>query len=343
MKSPTSKTINVSIIGLGYWGPNYLRIFNKLKKGKIRYCCDLDKTNLNKLKDLYSITKITTDYKEVAEDSITDAVVISTPLNMHYEIAKYCLERGKHVLIEKPFVPTFRQGKELMKIAEKNDLIIMVGHVYKYHPGIKRLKEIMKEKLGTIYYISAVRVGLGPIRKHASVLWDLTIHDISIATYLLDSLPIEIIATGESHIQKKIEDVIFLTLSFPNHILYNIHASWIAPEKIRKITVVGSEGMAVFDDVNKTEMLKVYERKVDKRLLDSTPEYSDHQSIVRFGDIYIPSIDQSEPLENQALHYLECILKNKRPLTDAHDGLNIVKLLEAAEKSLKIKRGVKCQ
>lgn len=342
MKALTSQMINVSIIGLGYWGPNYLRIFNKLKKSKIRCCCDLDERNLNKIKGLYSVVKTTKDYRKVAEDSNTDAVVIITPLNTHYEIAKYCLEKGKHVLIEKPFTSTFKQGKELMKIAENNDLILMVGHVYKYHPGIRRLKEIMKEKLGVIYYISAVRVGLGPIRKHANVLWDLATHDISIATYLLDSLPIEVIASGESHIQKDIEDVIFLTLTFPKDVLYNIHASWIAPEKIRKTTVVGSNGMAVLDDVNKAEMLKIYERKVDKRLLDSTPEYSDHQSIVRFGNIYIPNIEQSEPLENQAFHFLDCILKKKRPFTDAQDGVNVVKILEAAEKSLKIKRRVRC-
>jgi len=336
--------VNIAVIGCGYWGPNYVRIFNELKESKVICCCDLDKNNLNKMKGLYPFVTTTEDYKKIAKDPNIDGIVITTPLNAHYEIAKFCLERKKHVLIEKPFTSNSKQGEELMQIAKDNNLILMVGHVYEYNSGIRKLKEIMKEKLGKIYYINAERVGLGPIRKHANVLWDLATHDISIALFLLGTLPKEVTAMGGSYIQENIEDLVFVSLKFPNGVIYNINASWIAPEKVRKTTVIGSKGMAVFDDVNKSEMLKVYEREIDKNSLNSTPKYTDHQSIVIMGDIYIPKIEHSEPLKNLTKHFLECITENKTPLTDAQDGLNVIRVLEAAEESLKNNgKVVRCQ
>lgn len=328
--------VNISVIGYGYWGPNYVRIFNELKGGKVIYCCDLNEENLAKAKRLYPTIKTTRDYKEVAKDPNTDSVVVTAPLNTHYEIAKCCLENGKHVLIEKPFTSSSKDGEELMKIAGEKNLVLMAGHVYEYNPGIRKLKEIVKDgKLGDLYYMSTERVGLGPIRKYASALWDLATHDVSIALYLLGELPEKVTAEGESYIQEGVPDLVFLTLKFPSGVLCNIHASWIAPEKIRKVTLVGSKGMAVFDDVNKSEGLKIYEREIDRSLLDSTPAYTDHQTIVRIGNIYIPKVEQSEPLKNQCEHFLECITKNKKPLSDARDGLNVVRVLEAAEKSLR--------
>lgn len=331
--------VSVGVIGCGYWGPNYVRIFNELKGSKVSYCSDLEEENLSKVKHLYPAIKTTKDYKNVARDGNTDSIVVTTPLNTHYKIAKYCLENGKHVLIEKPFTSSTKEGAELKKIAEKNDLVLMVGHVYEYNPGIRKLKEIMASgKLGSIYYLSAERVGLGPIRKYASALWDLATHDISVALYLLGESPRKISAEGESYIQKGVADLVFLTLKFPKGVLCNIHASWIAPEKIRKINVVGSKGMAVFDDVNKSEMLKIYEREIDVSLLNSTPKYTDHQTIVRVGNVYTPKVDQSEPLKNQCEHFLECITNHQKPLTDARDGMNVVRVLEAAEKSLMERR-----
>lgn len=328
--------INVSIIGLGYWGPNYLRIFNELPQSKVRYCCDLDTTNLNKIKKEYPNVKITQDYKKVAQDSYTDAIVIATPLDTHYTIAKCCLEHKKHILVEKPFTSNYLEGKKLIKLTEKNSLVLMVGHVYKYNAGIKKLKELMESgKLGDVYYIREERIGLGPIRKYASALWDLATHDISIALYLTDSFPTEIVAQGEFYLQKNIEDLVFLTLKFPKNIMCTIYATWIAPEKIRKITIVGSKAMAIFDDTNKQKMIQVYERELDAKLINSTPKYSDHQNIINIGKVYIPEVEKSEPLKNQAQHFLECILEHKQPITGGEDGINVVKVLNLAEKSLK--------
>ncbi len=328
--------VNVGVVGCGYWGPNYVRIFTGLKNSTVTCCCDLDEKNLDKIKHFYPSMKITKDYIDIATDPDIDSVVVTTPLTTHYEIAKSCLDNRKHVLIEKPFTSNSKEANELMTIAEEKKLVLMPGHVYNYHPGVRKLREILeKGELGDLYYISSERVGLGPIRKHASALWDLATHDICIAIYLLGLLPKEVTAEGESYIQKGVEDIVFLSLRFPKGIFCNMHATWIAPEKIRKTTVVGSKGMAVFDDVSKSEMIKIYEREVDRGLLDSTPEYVDHQSILRMGGIRIPKLEQSEPLKNLCEHFLDCVLNQKKPLTDARSGMEVVKVLEAAEAYLR--------
>lgn len=346
VKKEKSKQFKTAIIGLGYWGPNYARIFNELETTELYYCCDLEEKNLERIKNLYPRVKTTRDYNEIAKNPEIDAIVITTPLNTHYQIAKCFLENKKHVLVEKPFTSNSKEGRVLMKIAAKNGLVLMVGHVFEYNPGIIALRKLIREgELGKLHYLSAERVGLGPIRKHASALWDLATHDISIALYLLGGLPKEVTAEGACYIQKKVDDIVILSLRFANGVLCNILASWIAPEKIRKITVVGSKGMAIFDDVNKSEVLKIYEREIDGSLLNSTPDYIDHQAIINIGDIRIPRIKDSEPLKNQVEHFLECIVENKQPMTDAQDGINVIKVLEAAEKSLKSKskRKVKCR
>lgn len=326
--------LNFALIGCGYWGPNYARILNELKETNLICCCDVDKEKLKKMKHLYPSITINEDYKDVAKRKDIDAVIIVTPLNTHYEIAKEFLKKGKHVLLEKPFTRTIKEGEKLKKLAEKNKLKLMVGHVYIYNPGVRKLKEELKS-VGEVYYIFAERMGLGPIRKHANALWDLAIHDISILLYILEEFPKKVIAIGGAYLQKNIEDMVHLTLKFPSGIIGNINVSWLAPEKIRKVTVVGEKRMIVFDDVNKSEMIKIYEREIDKKLLDSTPEYVDHQLIVKVGDVHIPRIDQSEPLKNQVKHFIECIEKNKKPLSDAENGINVLKILIKAEKYLK--------
>ena len=328
--------INIILVGLGYWGPNYLRVFRELAKCNIRYCCDLDINKLKGIKEKYPGIKITKNYKVISQDFKIDAAVIATPLASHYKIAKYFLEHKKHVLIEKPLTLTSEEAEELISIAKKNKLVLMVGHVYKHNPAIVTLREIIKaKKLGKIYYLKAERMGLGPIRKQASALWDLATHEIYIALYLLGRMPLSVYAHGGSYIQKGIEDFVDLNLIFPDNISCTIYASWFAPEKIRRMTIVGSKGMATFDDLDKAEMLKVYKTEINKTLLYSTPEYIDHQNIIDIGDTHIPNIKQSEPLKNQAKCFLECIKNDTQPINDGNDGLNIVKILETAQKSLK--------
>ena len=328
--------INIALIGCGYWGPNYIRVFNSLSQCRVSHCCDLDDSKLDRMKKLYPEIKAVKDYKAIASEDRIRAVVIATPLNTHYKIAKYFLEHDKHILVEKPLTLTSKETRDLISIAKRKKLILMVGHVYEYNPGIVALKDLIKKgTLGKVYYMKSERMGLGPIRKQANALWDLATHDISVALYLLEGFPIKIFAQGGRYIQDNIEDFVDLTLRFKNNVFCSIYASWLAPEKVRKLTVVGSRAMAVFDDVNKSEMLKVYERKINKGLLDSTPEYNDHQNIVDVGDVYISSVEQSEPMKNQAEDFLGSIFENKQPKADGNDGLRVVKILECAQKYLK--------
>jgi len=293
---------------------------------------------------MYPSIDVTDDYRKIANDREVEGVIIATPLNTHYNIAKSFLKGGKHVLVEKPFTKTYVEGKDLIEIAQRMGLVLMVGHVYEFNSGIIALKEIIKKgDLGKIYYIKAERLGLGPIRKHASALWDLATHDISIVLYLLEDFPVEVYTNGGAYIQKDIEDFVNLNLKFRNNINCNINATWFAPEKVRKLIVVGSKAMVVFDDINKAEMLKIYKREVNGNLLNTTPTYYDHQNIITMGDIYIPNIKQSEPLKNQVLHFLDCIINSKKPVTDGQDGINVIKVLELAQKSIKDKRVVKCR
>lgn len=330
------KNMNIALIGCGYWGPNYIRVFNGLPQCRVSHCCDLDEGKLDKIKKLYPDIKAVKDYKALAVEDAIDAVVIATPLKTHYKIASHFLENGKHLLVEKPLTLTSSEAKDLIKLAKQKKSVLMVGHVYEYNPGILALKKIMEEgKLGTVYYIKAERMGLGPIRKHANALWDLATHDISIALYLLGKLPLKVFAQGGRYIQENIEDFVDLSLQFPDNVFCSIYASWLAPEKIRKLIVVGSKAMAVFDDVNKSEMLKIYEREIDKSLLDSTPAYNDHQNIVNAGKIYTVDVKQTEPMKNQAQEFIRCMSEGKQPRTDGRDGLNVVNILENAQKFLK--------
>jgi len=338
------KTTRIGVIGCGYWGPNYVRILNEMNESKVACCSDLEEKNLARIRKLYRSIRTMRDYRDIARSPDVDAVIVTTPLESHYEITKICLRNEKHVLVEKPFTATLAQGRELVRIADKKRLCLMVGHVYEYHPGIVKLKELIKKrKLGILYYVHAERVGLGPIRRHANALWDLATHDIAISLFILGEYPDSVSCVGGSYIQERVDDVVFLSLTFPSKVIYNIHTTWVAPEKIRKVTVVGSEGMAVFDDVNKSEMLKIYEREIDKGLIDSTPEYSDHLAIVSIGDIHIPRVALSEPLNNQVRHFIECVTSGRKPLTDGRSGLRVLRILEAAERSIRAGRKVDCR
>jgi len=332
--------LNLSVVGLGYWGPNYLRVFKELDMVALKICCDLDKNNLKKINELYPDIELTSNYLEVVRDSNVDAVVITTPLSAHYKIAVACLNSGKHILIEKPFVSDSREAIELIELAEQKNLILAVGHIFEHNQGVIKLKEIIKSEIGEIYYLYSERSGLGPIRKQANVLWDLATHDIYIDICLLERLPDTVFCKGMHYIQDGVEDIIFLSMQFYNNIIFNVYASWIAPEKTRKITAVGSNCMVVYDDVSKSEKIKIYDRKLDKTLIDSTPAYHDHQMVVRMGNVRIPKVVQSEPLKNLVLDFIDSIINKRKPLVDGHSGLGVVKVLEAAERSLNHKYGV---
>jgi len=330
----TRKKIRIGLIGLGYWGPNYARIFNELDQSDLIICCDLEERNLEKIKKIYPRVETVSNYKKLIDWQL-EAVFITTPPETHYQIAKFFLENKINVFLEKPFVSNYQEGESLRRIAKKNKLTLMVGHVYEFNPTIIKVKEILdKNQLGEVYYVYAQRLGLGPIRKQANALWDLATHDISVALNLFERFPRKVFALGGSYIQKNVEDIVFLSLTFGKNLIFNIQVTWIAPEKIRKTIIVGSKGMLMIDDVNKNESLKFFDHKINRKMLNQSSSYCDHQQVINLGDVTIPQIEQTEPLKNQVLHFFDCLINKKEPLTGADSGLAIVKVLELAEKSL---------
>ncbi len=324
--------IRIAVIGVGYWGPNFVRIMDELPQVQLVYVCDKEAKRFERLSVLYPHLTFTTDVKGVIEDANVDAVVVATGSDSHYEVGLSCLEHGKHVLIEKPLALNSADAARLVEEAQRRKRVLLVGHLLRYHRGIERLKAYIDEGyLGKILYIYTTRVNLGRIRKEESALWSFATHDVSVVNFLVGMQPELVTATGQSYLRKGVHDVVFVTLYYQGDVMAHLHVSWLDPHKIRKITIVGDKRMAVLDDMETTEKLRIYDKGVD-----FTPSYGDYaESLsVRIGDIYIPKIDMVEPLKVECQHFLDCIEKGAKPLTDGQHGLQVLRVLEAAEKSL---------
>lgn len=330
--SPKPRTITVGIIGAGYWGPNLVRNFATLPQCQLKVVCDQDRQALDRLRPLYPQLHFSLDWREVCRPEI-QAVVIATPASTHYEMALKALKKDKDVFVEKPLASTVVEAEALCTEAEKRGRVLMVGHLMLFHPAMVRLKElIQKGELGEIFYLYFRRVNLGKIRKNENALLSFAPHDISAALYLLDSEPTEVWARGEAYIQPEVEDVVFLSISFPDKVMAHIHVSWLDPHKRRELTVVGSKKMAVFDDISTTEPIRVY----DKGVLAPGTYLSYGDSLgIRTGDIWIPKVEMQEPLRLECLHFLDCVERRKRPLADGLHGIQVVRVLEKAQLSLK--------
>lgn len=325
--------VRVAVVGTGYWGPNFVRIMDELPESELVWVCDRDSNQFQRLAVLYPHLRFTDDLRRIIEDASVDAVVVSTGSESHYEVAKACLESGKHVLVEKPLALNSKDALELIEIAQNTNKVLMVGHLLRYHKGIQKLKEYIDNgQLGRLLYVYTTRVNLGRIRKDENALWSLGTHDVSVVTYLVGSKPLSVTAAGQSYVRKGIHDVVFVTLHFPDDVMAHLHVSWLDPHKVRKITVVGDKKMAVLDDMETTEKLRIYDKGVDY-----APSYGDYaESLsIRIGDIYIPKIDMVEPLKVECKHFLECVVNGQTPITDGRYGLAVIRILEAAEKSLK--------
>ncbi len=325
--------VRVAVVGAGYWGPNFVRIMDELPGATLVAVCDKDETKLEKLRHIHPTLHLTSDLDSLLEDESIEAVVLATNSGTHYELTRRSLLAGKHVLVEKPLALNSAQAEELVELADKQGRVLLVGHLLRYHKGVEKLKEYIDQNvLGRILYIYTTRVNLGRIRKEESALWSFATHDISVVVYLIGQDPEYVTATGQSYVRKGIHDVVFVTLHFPGEVMAHLHVSWLDPHKIRKITVVGDQKMAVLDDMQATEKLRIYDKGVNY-----TPSYGDYgESLsIRIGDIHIPKLDMVEPLKVECQHFLDCILRGTRPLTDGRSGLRVIKILEAAEESLR--------
>jgi len=333
-KSMAEDTLNVVVVGAGYWGKNLIRNFATAKRCNLKYVCDLDEKLLAEQKKNYPFIETSTNIDEVMSDEQVDAVVIATDVPTHFRIAQKSLEAGKHTYVEKPLASKAGDARALVGLSKEKGVKLMVGHLLEYHPAVNYLKEtIDKGKIGQSYYMYTQRVNLGIVRQNENAWWSLAPHDISVICYLLGSEPVSVAAHGQCYLQKDIEDVVFATIKFADGKVANVHCSWLDPHKIRKMTVVGSEKMVTFDDMEATEKIRMYDKGAAIKH-DITTSYADIISL-RFGDIVIPEVPGGEPLALECEHFIDCVLDGKAIRSDGVDGLRVVQVLEAGQKSLK--------
>jgi len=323
--------INIAVVGAGAWGRNHIRVFSEMPHVRLKYICDSDSAKLSSIQKSFPQSKAVRDMNLILQDPEIKGIVIASSAISHYPLAKESLLAGKDVLVEKPMAMRSEEAKEMVEIAEKNRNILMVGHLLVYHPVVDRLREMVRSgAMGKIYYIYTQRVNLGVIRQDENALWSFAPHDLSVILYLIDEEPVAVTAQGESYIQKGIEDVVFVSLRFSDGKMANIHLSWLDPHKLRKVTIVGSEKMVVFDDMESSEKLKIYDKGIKNLSYDTYGEYLS----LRFGDITIPSVKMVEPLKTEAEHFIQCIESRKEPKTGGRDGLRVINILMAAQQSL---------
>jgi len=334
------KEINAGIIGCGYWGPNLIRNFNDNHHTCLKYACDLNAERVHRIKLRYPHIQTTTDYKDLLRDKDLEAVAIATPVFTHYKLVKEALDAGKHVLVEKPFTATVREAEKLVDLAASKGLVLLVDHTFIYTGAIKKIKDFISAgDLGEMFYFDSVRVNLGLFQHDVNVIWDLAPHDLSIMDFIVGEEPASVVATGASHTPRGLEDVAYVTVKFKNSLIAHFHVNWMSPVKIRKIIIGGSKKMVVFDDLDPAEKIKIYDKGIT---LSKANEKAVYQSLVqyRIGDMYAPNIDNKEALGLEVAHFADCIKNGTKPLTDGEAGLRVVRILEAADKSLK-KDGMK--
>jgi predicted dehydrogenase len=326
------ESIKLGVIGCGYWGPNLIRNFVEISNSEVVIVSDLKEDRLAHIKAIYPQVMVTKDYHGLFDQNL-DAVVVATPPATHYSFVKECLEHGLHVLVEKPITINSQHAEELIEISKKSDLVLMVGHTFEYNAAVHTLKNLIDSgELGQIYYVDAARLNLGLFQRDLNVLWDLAPHDISILMYILGCVPISVNAQGTSFVYEGVHSVVYMNMLFPDNIMAHIHVSWLDPCKVRRITVVGSKKMVVYNDIESLEKIKIYDKGVEKPPYTNT--FADFQFSYRYGDVTIPNIRFTEPLRKECQHFLDCINNHSEPLSSGQDGLRVVKIIEAAQRSL---------
>ena len=326
--------LKIGIIGLGHWGPNLERNFLNFPDTELTAICDLSDDRLNRVQKNNLKVYKTKNAHELLDKRRIDAVVIATPTNTHYLLAKLALENGIHVFVEKPLATKSSECEELINIAEKNNLTLFVGHVFLYNNAVKTMKKLIDDgELGEIIHINTSRLNLGPVRQDVNALWDLAPHDISVIINLLGRLPDSVNCQGLAYLKAGVHDVCSLTLHFEDHCMATIYVSWLDPNKTRLMTIVGDKKMVVFDDNEQLEKIKIFDKSVDACGY-TNGSYEAFQVSTRYGDTCIPWLQLVEPLKAECHNFLECVLTNKTPKTDGKNGMDVVKVLEAADISL---------
>lgn len=328
------KELGVGIVGCGYWGVNYVRVFSELSGARVIAICDKEETRLKEVGQNYPEASLYQNIEEMLGSKELDAVVVSTSATTHHRIASLCLKAGKSVLIEKPVATKVSDANDLIQLSKTSGGILMVGHTFLYNSGVRKIKEYIDQaSMGSIHYLYARRTNLGPIRQDVNALWDLAPHDISIFNYLLDCVPSWVSAVGAKVLGNHRDDVGFITLGYPGGIVGNIHVSWADPNKVRELVVVGSENRIVFDDINNLERVKIYEKGITS-VPEEMSSFGEFHFQIRDGDIISPRIDIKEPLKEQCKHFLECVSQKTQPLTDGKSGLEVISVMRAIDQSV---------
>lgn len=325
--------MRVGVIGFGQWGPNHVRNFSQHDGCEVVRVCDTSDVRLQAAQKFLRGVAVTKDAADITQAPDIDVVVVATPTSTHHPLVKAALEAGKDVLCEKPLARTAAECRELAELAARKGRILMVGHVFLYNSGVLHLKtDLDRGELGRIYYIDAVRTNLGPVRHDVGAIYDLASHDISIFNFLLGAQPLEVSATGNSVLQKGVEDVGFLTLYYPGNVVCHAHISWLNPRKVRQLTIVGDHKMAVWDDMNNLEPVRYYDKGVTA---DHYSSFGEFHMILRDGQITIPKVKLFEPLQKQDAEFAASVRSRRPPVSDARFGLAVVQVMEAAMESLR--------
>ena len=325
--------INVGVVGYGYWGPNIVRNFNSIKDARVVSVCDKKPEVLKNIQANYPTIETITDANKLLSSPDIDAIAIVTPVFTHFELAKLALQNGKHVFVEKPFTSTVAQAEELIELADKKNLKIMVDHTFIFTGAVKKIKELVdNDTLGDLYYFDSTRVNLGLFQHDINVIWDLAPHDLSIMDYLIDEKPDSITAGGKAHFNNGLEDIAYITVNFSNNMIAHFNVNWLSPVKVRSTLIGGEKKMLVWNDLEVDEKIKVYDKGVD---IVSREGVYELLVSYRSGDMSAPKVAQTEALKLEAEHFVDCISNNITPVNDGLSGLRVVKILEASSESIK--------
>ena len=325
--------IKIGLIGFGYWGPNLVRNFSSQKEGKVAVIAEKREERHVQISKIYPEITICSNSDDLINDSNIDAVVIATPVFSHYKLAKQSLLAGKHVLLEKPMTSSVDESKELIEIAKSKNLVLMVDHTFLYTGAVQKMKELIDQKqLGTLQYFDSSRINLGLFQPDVNVLWDLAPHDISILNFLVSKTPHSVNATGISHTNNGIENVAYMTLNYQDNFIAHFNCSWTSPVKVRSTLIGGDKKMLVYNDLEPSEKIRIYDTGYNH---SSDEEKNKIMVDYRTGDVFIPKLSTQEALFGVAFDFIDCIINTKEPLANAELGLEVVKVLEASQKSIK--------
>lgn len=326
--------IGVAIIGCGYWGVNYVRVFDELPRARIVTICDQRVERLREISERFNGITVTTELDDALQMDGVDIAIVCTGATTHYAVTRKCLEAGKHVLVEKPMATDVGDSETLIQVAKENNVVLMVGHTFLYNSAIEKVNDyLQKPDSGGIYYLYSRRTNMGPIRHDVNALWDLAPHDVSIFNHLVGESPAWVSAVGVRALKGENEDAGFVSLGYPSGVVANIHVSWVDPNKVRELVVVCSDKRIVFDDLNALERVKIFEKGVAPAPNEAS-SFGEHHFLMRDGDIHSPKVQVSEPLKNQCNHLLDCIETGKTPLTDGQAGLDVVRVMAGIDRSM---------